>query len=89
MRSCGMMGSVIFWELNAAFRAVRMSDYSSAKTARGDVAFVVRTASSWLTSIHPYIELRYVTFNNPEYININADFVILEMDREIFRQRFP
>jgi len=89
MRSCGMMGLAIFWEMSTAFRAIRMSGYSSAKTVWGDVAFVVRPALCWLTSICPYTELRYVTFDNPEYIKFNTDFVILEIDRGIFRQRLP
>ena len=78
------MGLAIFWDMNSAYRAIRMSGCSSAKTAREDVAFVVRPVLCWLTSIHPYTELRYVTFDNPEYIKISSNFVILEMDRGIF-----
>ena len=85
MKSCGMTGSAIIWETSTAIRAIRISGSSNAKTVQVDVASVVRRASCWLTSIHPYTELRYITFDNPEYMKINADFLILEMDRGLFR----
>lgn len=89
MRSCGMMGSVIFWDMNIAFRAKRILGYSSAKTAREDVAFVVRPALCWLTSIHPYIELRYVTFDNPGYVKVNANFVYHRNGQGNFSTKIP